>query len=313
LISFLGHGRENFVPTQAQLTVVSPAKVNGYLRICGKRVDGYHDLETVMLPLEFGDRITLQLRKTSTTLECDNPNLPTDDTNIALKAAKALAGALGLENGAKITLQKRIPLAAGLGGGSSNAAAVLMGLNRLWKAGAPKEKLDELAAGLGSDVNFFLQQCAAVCRGRGERVEPIPYKLSATVLLVNPGFGISTRWAYENWARAVQGLTAQPPAVSLLLRALAEGDLAGVASAMFNSLEAPSVAKFPVLKLLKDTLRANGAAGALMSGSGATVFGLFADAKQAEQAGRQIREEFGPSMWTQATRIAGMEGWKNGK
>lgn len=165
-------------------------------------------------------------------------------------------------------------------------------------------RLNELAAKLGSDINFFLAGGVALCRGRGELVEPVVCRLSATVLLVNPGFGISTKWAYESWAKAAARLTVKPPEVSLLVRALAEDDLAGVCRALYNSLEAPSVGKFPVLQLLKDAMREAGAAGALMSGSGATVFGLFADRKAAEAAGMRIREQFGPSMWTQATRFA---------
>ncbi len=286
------------------LTVFSPAKINLYLNILGKRADGYHDLETVMVPVAFGDEITLQLRKTSITLECDNPNLPTDDTNLAMRAAKLLAQSFGVEQGVKISLQKRTPLAAGLGGGSSNAASVLTGLNRLWNIDAPPGRLGELAVSMGSDINFFLSGGAAVCRGRGERVEPIPCKLSASVLLVNPGFGISTKWAYESWARLASRLTAKPPEVSLLVHALAGGDLEGVARLLYNALEVPSVGKFPVLELMKKAMRDGGAVGALMSGSGATVFGLFADAKAAEAASAQIREEFGPGTWTQVTGIA---------
>ena len=299
--------------TQAQprrrttpLTVFSPAKVNLYLRIVGKRPDGYHELETVMLPLDFGDQITLQSQTTGLTLECDNPNLPTDDSNLALRAARTLAQSFGVETGARITLKKRTPLAAGLGGGSSNAAAVLRGLNRLWNLNGPPEKLDAIAARMGSDINFFMAGGAALCRGRGECVEAVPGKLSGAILLVNPGFGISTKWAYENWAKAAaeSRLTAHPPEVSLLLRALAENDLAGVSQCLFNSLEAPSMRKFPVLKLIKKAMGDGGAAGALMSGSGATLFGLFADAKAAEKSARAIREQFGPSMWTKMTRFA---------
>ena len=262
----------------AQLKVCSPAKINLYLKILGKRPDGYHELETVMLPLEFGDEITLQSLKTGCVLECDHPGLPSDDSNIALRAAKLLAEHFGGKWGAKITLRKRTPLAAGLGGGSSNAAAVLMGLNRLWNLNASGETLHELAARLGSDVNFFLASGAALCRGRGEQIEPIACKFTGTILLVNPGFGISTKWAYENWAKAAaeSRLTGKSPEVSLLVRALAEDDLAGVAQCLFNSLEIPSVRKFPVLGLIKKAMCENGAAGALMSGSGATVFGLFA-------------------------------------
>jgi len=301
------------VTTQAQpprravpLTFFSPAKVNLFLRIVGKRPDGFHELETVMLPLDFGDEITLQSQKTGLTLECDNPTLPTDDTNLALRAAKKLAEAFDVEAGVKITLNKRTPLAAGLGGGSSNAAAVLRGLSELWDLHAPPEKLHAIAASMGSDINFFMAGGAALCRGRGEQVKALPCKLSATILLVNPGFGISTKWAYEHWAGAAADsrLTGPPSEVSLLLRALAEDDLAGVSRCLFNSLEAPSIRKFPVLELIKKAMREGGAAGALMSGSGATVFGLFADAQAAETAAREVREQFGPSMWTKLARFA---------
>lgn len=309
----MAHGRENFVTTQArprlpteQLKIFSPAKINLYLRILGKRPDGYHELETVMLPLDFGDQITLQLRKTDLTLECDNPDLPTNDSNLALGAAKLLVTRCGAEHGAKIMLRKNTPLAAGLGGGSSNAAAVFLGLKQLWGLHLNDSLLHELAASMGSDINFFMAGGAALCRGRGEQIEPVSCKFTGTILLVNPGFGISTKWAYESWARAnaASRLTVNPPEVSLLLRALAEDDLTGISQGLFNSLEAPSLKKFPVLDLIKKALRASGAAGALMSGSGATVFGLFANAKAAEQSALQIREQFGPSMWTHVTRVA---------
>jgi 4-diphosphocytidyl-2-C-methyl-D-erythritol kinase len=292
------------VTTQAELTAFSPAKINLYLRILGKRADGYHDLETVMFPLDFGDEIVCQWRPTGLSLECDHPALPTDERNLALRAAKRLAERFEVRHGAKIILRKRTPLAAGLGGGSSNAAIVLTTLNKLWALNAPPSTLDELAAGMGSDINFFLTGTTALCRGRGEQTEPIDCRLSAAVLLINPGFGISTKWAYESWAKAAGQLTVAPPAVSVLARALAADDLDGVSGALFNSLEAPSVGKFPVLQLLKDAMREHGAAGALMSGSGATVFGLFADAGKAEACATEIRREFGPSMWTKVAHFA---------
>jgi 4-diphosphocytidyl-2-C-methyl-D-erythritol kinase len=288
------------------LTAFSPAKINLYLRILGKRPDGYHELETLMLPLDFGDEITLSSQGSGLILECDNPNLPTDDSNLALRAAKRLAERYNVKQGAKIVLTKRTPLAAGLGGGSSNAAAVLLGLTRLWGLQADDSILHELAAGMGSDINFFMVGGAALCRGRGELIEPVSCKFSASVLLVNPGFGISTKWAYESWARAAaeSRLTVSPPQVSLLVRALAEDDLAGVSRSLFNSLEAPSIRKFPVLELIKKAMCDDGASGALMSGSGATVFGLFADRKAAEISAQRVREQFGPSTWTKVTRFA---------
>ncbi len=301
--------------TQAQhggtgysLTLFSPAKINLYLKILGKRPDGYHDLETIMLPLDFGDEITLEPQANGITLTCDHPALPTDDTNLAMRAAKLLASRCGVTRGVKISLQKRTPLAAGLGGGSSNAATVLLGLDKFWGLRADHQLLHELAAGMGSDINFFLAGGAALCHGRGEQVKPVPCKLSAAVLLINPGFGISTKWAYEHWAKAASGLTAQPPEVSLLLRAMDGDDVAGAGRCLFNSLEAPSLRKFPVLKLLTGAMAARGAAGAMMSGSGATVFGLFKDPQAAETCAAQIRTEFGPSMWTKVARFAPANG-----
>jgi 4-diphosphocytidyl-2-C-methyl-D-erythritol kinase len=289
------HVRESTVTTQAQLTAFSPAKINLYLKILGKRLDGFHELETVMLPLDFGDTLTFEPRPAGIELVCDDPRLPVDESNLVVRAAKLLG-----VPGARITLQKRTPLAAGLGGGSSNAASTLLALGKDESA----VKLHSWAAKLGSDVNFFLGGGAALCRGRGEKIERVPCKLSAAVLLVNAGFGISTKWAYENWARSARKLTTKAPEVSLLLRGLAEDDLDAVSRALFNSLEAPAMAKFPVLQLLKNALRESGAAGALMSGSGATVFGLFADGQAARAAAQQIREQFGTSTWTQLARFS---------
>jgi 4-diphosphocytidyl-2-C-methyl-D-erythritol kinase len=303
LISAEARARETGVATPAHLAVFSPAKINVYLRILGRRADGYHDLETVMLPLDFGDELTFELQPTGVVLECDDPRLPVDDSNLIVRAAKRLAERGGAKHGARIMLRKRTPLAAGLGGGSSNAATTLWALNDLWSLHAPRATLDEIAADLGSDINFFFANDAALCHGRGERVHVVPCRFSATILLVNPGFSIATKWAYASWAKAAETLTVKPPEVSLLLRALAEDDLNVVAAALFNSLEAPSVCKFPVLELLKDAMRDNGAVGALMSGSGATVFGLFADREAAERSARQIRAEFGPSTWTTVTRF----------
>lgn len=282
----------------------SPAKVNLYLRILGKRADGYHALETVMVPLTFGDDLILEPQPQGITLTCDDPGLPTDDTNLVVRAAKRLQEVGSVTRGARIRLRKRIPLAAGLAGGSSNAAATLRGLDQLWGLHSPPATLHEIAAALGSDINFFLQGQPALCCGRGEQVQPLPGTLPGWVLLVNPGFGISTRWAYQAWAaaEAAAGLTATPPEVTVLAHALAQQDLATVGRSLYNSLEAPSLRKFPVLRLLKETMQAAGAVGTLMSGSGATVFGLFAEAPSAATASATIRARFGPSMWTEVCR-----------
>ena len=294
---------------QSQITIFSPAKLNFFLKILGRRSDGYHDLETIMVPLKFGDEITLQLRKTSIVVESDHPTLPIDDKNLALKAAKLFDEHCSFEKGVKIQLKKRIPLAAGLGGGSSNAASVLIGLNQLWKAGTDTESLSNIALNIGSDVPFFVHETPAICRGKGEIIEPISCHLKATVLLVNPGFGIPTKWAYDHWANNKgksafdPALTLKPSGVSLLLQGLKANDIEAVSRCLFNSLEEASIGKFPILKLIKESLNQFGAVGSLMSGSGATVFGLFAEKNKAHEASLKIREQFGPSTWVHITQL----------
>src|ERR1019366_6127243 len=227
----------------SSLTVFSPAKINLYLRIVGKRPDGYHDLETVMVPLAFGDEIVLRPRPTGIVLTCDHPELPVDDTNLVVRAAKLMAETFGVTRGVDLVLRKRTPLAAGLGGGSSNAATVLQALNEFWQVRAPDARLHELADRLGADLNFFLQRGVALCRGRGEQIEPFPGRLGGAILLINPGFGISTKWAYANWQTLGAAAAVPAPDVRLLRAALVQGDLSAVGRCLFNSLEAASVRK----------------------------------------------------------------------
>ena len=166
--------------------------------------------------------------------------------------------------------------------------------------------LHDIAAGLGSDINFFLTGTPALCRGRGEQVESIPSQCAGWVLLVNPGFEISTAWTYRAWSeqdRASSQLTQPAQAVSVLRQALVQGDLQSLGAALYNSLEAPALWKFPILELIKERLIDLGATGALMSGSGATVFGLFADSEAANAAATDMRDTFGPTIWTQVTQM----------
>ncbi len=185
---------------------VAPAKINLFLEILGKREDGFHELETVMVPLVFGDEITFAAAPDGMiSLACNHPTLPTDDRNLAVRAAKQLAERCSVSRGVQITLQKNIPLAAGLAGGSTNAAAVLTGLARFWELNVSDNLLHEIAAGLGSDINFFLAHGTAICRGRGEQVEPVANHCDGWVLLVNPGFEISTAWTYRAWSAGQTG------------------------------------------------------------------------------------------------------------
>jgi len=263
------------------------AKVNLTLEVLGKRADGYHEIATVMQAVDLSDRITLDdaddLELRSTSVE-----VPTDGRNLALRAAAALREAAGLGQGVRIGLDKRIPVAAGLGGGSADAAAVLLGLNRLWSLRWPLERLDDVAASLGSDVPFFLRGGAALATGRGEKVEPLQGR-SLALVLVNPRFPASTA---EMYGRLTPAMYSDGTATRALARSLRRGP-ARVAASLYNGMEAVASGVFPQIPRMRAALLAAGALGALMSGSGPTVFGV---ARSHEQA-RQIRARVARGSW----------------
>jgi len=178
----------------------SPCKVNLLLNILGKRADGFHELETIMQPVAYHDRLDFERAASGVTLTCSDPGLPVDGRNLVHRAAAQFLEAAGIRDGVKIHLEKRIPLAAGLGGGSGNAATTLLGLNELFGSPLTPEKLQQLAATLGSDIPFFLQTKPALAVGRGEKVESLaefPALRGKVFLLFYPGFGIATAWAYQ--------------------------------------------------------------------------------------------------------------------
>jgi 4-diphosphocytidyl-2-C-methyl-D-erythritol kinase len=232
-------------------------------------------------------------------MECDAPGLPADSSNLVLRAAEMLRQEFNVPAGAHIKLRKRVPIAAGMGGGSGNGAVALLGLNQLWKLGLTREQLHPLAAALGSDCALFLDPRPSFCHGRGELVEPLTDAetralRAAHFVLINPGFGISTRWAYDNVKPFLSG---QSGRIQTVRDALARGDLAAAAKAMPNTLEGPALHKYPILELLKESLIRNGCVGSLMSGSGATVFGVADDRASANRALAAARAEFGGTMW----------------
>ena len=237
----------------------SPCKVNLLLNILGRRPDGFHALETLFQPVNFCDRLAFTRRPAGIQLTCSDPRLPTDANNLVHRAATAFLGAADIREGVQIHLEKRIPLAAGLGGGSGNAAATLQGLNELFGQPLPPAKLAELAAALGSDVNFFLQDKPALATGRGEIIQALehfPALRGASFLLIHPGFGISTPWAYQNLARFPAAQNGVPGRARKLINLLQAGDLAQASREFYNSLEAPVLEKYPVLRLYQELLRA---------------------------------------------------------
>jgi 4-diphosphocytidyl-2-C-methyl-D-erythritol kinase len=279
----------------------SPCKVNLLLNILGKRADGFHELETVFHPVQLCDRLIFTHGGTGLQLTCSDPTLPTDASNLVHRAASKFLETTGIRAGIGIYLEKHIPMAAGLGGGSGNAATTLLGLNELFGGPLNDQQLHTIAATLGSDVNFFLQSKPALASGRGEKVEPVENFAAlrgACFFLIHPGFGISTPWAYRELARFPAAQNGTPGRAQKLISLLQTADLATAGREFYNSLEAPALEKFPVLALYQEFLRENGAAAALMSGSGSTTFALFRDQSSAAAVGEKFKAKFGATCWT---------------
>ena len=278
----------------------SPCKVNLLLNILGKRPDGFHELETIMHPVGVCDRLTFESSTHGVELTCNNALLPTDGQNLIHRAASAFLQAAKITGGVHIHLEKKIPLAAGLGGGSGNAATTLLALNELFGQPLTLEKLHELAAELGSDAPFFLQNKPALATGRGEKIQPLegfPALRGKAFLLIHPGFGISTAWAYQTLARFPAALNGRRSRAQKLISALRTGDLRAASGEFYNSLEAPALEKFPVLALFQEFLRANGALAALMSGSGSTTFAIAETKVAAEALMEKFKSKFGQNCW----------------
>jgi 4-diphosphocytidyl-2-C-methyl-D-erythritol kinase len=293
------------------VSIFAPAKLNLFLAITGRRADGFHDLVSVVVKVDFGDTLRVEPAE-SFSLTCDDPDVPTDETNLVLRAARAFAEEVASEGaargGARFVLEKRIPMGAGLGGGSSDGAAALRALNE--RAGQPLAdiQLKVIAAKLGSDCALFLQEGPVVMRGRGERVEPLGPGAAARlrgrrVLIFKPAFGIATPWAYARMA-------AEAPA-SYLPVADAEARLAawcdGTAPAdalLFNNMERVAFAKHLALPTLLDELREKFGLAPRMSGSGSACFALLADDAPVAAITAAIRAAWGESAWVREARIA---------
>jgi len=262
----------------------APAKVNLSLRVLGEREDGYHLIESVMVPLTLGDLVEVGFGGRGIAIACSDSNLPTGEGNLAWRAARAFLDATGFRRGVRIGLGKAIPIAAGLGGGSSDAAAVLQGLNDL--AGRPlaPKALLRIAAGLGADVPFFLDPRPVLATGIGEILTPLPPLPRTWFVLVNPGFPLSAGWVYGH----VEGaLTSRGPRHKV--RRFSR-NWSNIGACLFNDLEAAILPRFPVLVTLKERLIGLGAVGALVSGSGPTVFGVFREEEAARRALASLRK-----------------------
>lgn len=264
------------------LRILCPAKVNLFLHVVGRRPDGYHEIFSLLCGVGIYDELWLRPIPAGVRLSCSDPRLPTDGGNLVAAAALRFFEAAGRPAGIEIRLEKRIPVAAGLGGGSSNAAGVLEGLNRLYGNPLAPGRLREIGRSLGADVPFFLFGPPALASGIGDELEPYPGPAAFTALVVTPPYGVSTRMVYQKLNLELTKAEKRPT------RAHFENTVFSPARHLWNDLETVTLDRHPELRRLKGLLLDLGAEGALMSGSGPSVFGLFARREAAASAARAL-------------------------
>ena len=266
---------------------LAPAKVNLSLRVLRRRDDGFHEIESLIVPISVSDRLEIEPRDAGgIDFTCSEPDVPADDTNLVIRAARSFCTAFDVPPNLRIALHKDIPHGAGLGGGSSDAAATFLALDKIFATNAPRKTLHRLAAELGSDVPFFLDRSAARVHGRGENVTPVEFTHTLPLLLIKPAFGVPTPWAYRQWSESLE-----IPGVHYAAQEFPWGTLV-------NDLERPVFEKYIFLAHLKTWLLAQPeVAGALMSGSGATVLAVLREKSGAEPLCARIAQEFGADLW----------------
>src|SRR6266436_2211290 len=272
------------------MQILAPAKINLSLRILNRRADGFHEIETLIAPVSLSDKIDIEKQNRWIDFTCDDPTLSTGDDNLVVRAAKLFFEQTKIKSGVAIKLEKKIPHGAGLGGGSSDAAATLRALNQLFETKLSREELAKLGSTIGSDVSFSLFESVAVCKGRGEIVNPTTVKKKLSILLLKPAFSVSSAWAYSRWqdSREIPGILYQPQNFD--------------GQSFLNDLERPVFEKFVFLAHLKTWLLKQAEVGAaLMSGSGSTVFAVMRDHADIDLVAKRAREELDPEIWTCAS------------
>lgn len=263
------------------------AKINLGLDVIGVRENGYHDVRMVMQTIYLYDDVTIKKREESGIVVKTNLSyLPVNEDNIAYKAAKMLIDEFGIEQGVEITLNKHIPVAAGLAGGSSNAAAVLVGMNRIFDLKLSQKDMMERGVKLGADVPYCVMRGTVLAEGIGEILSPLPPMPKCYILIAKPGISVSTKVVYDK-------LDSKPiekhPDIDAIIEGLEENDIYKVAASLGNVLEAVTIEDYPVIEDIKDAMKKAGALNAMMSGSGPTVFGIFDDKKIAKEAKETIK------------------------
>jgi 4-diphosphocytidyl-2-C-methyl-D-erythritol kinase len=266
------------------MRILSPAKINLFLKITGKRPDGYHELVSLMCCVGLYDTVSLTPDVQETSVSCSHPDVPENETNLAFVAASLFFNTLNINESVKISIEKQIPVAAGLGGGSSNAAAVLLGLNRYYGYPFSQDKLMSMGLLIGADVPFFIFQRPALVSGIGEKLEAYQGLENLKILLIFPGFGVSTAKVYKNLNLGLTKCKKKLKSFFLSKQSFDPG------CHLCNDLETAAASMYPGIFTVKEALLRHGALGALMSGSGSTVFGLFYDSDKALKANNALAE-----------------------
>ena len=279
------------------MKIRAPAKINLYLRVVGRRKDGYHLLDTVLVPISLYDEIEIQrlnaarirMRPSASPIKvtCNHPLVPRGKKNLVFRAADLIMKTAGIDQPVSIHIRKNIPVGAGLGGGSSDAAATLIALNRLFHLGYSMRRLEKLGLSLGTDVPFFIRRRPARARGIGERLTPLAKFPCFWLVILYPGFPVSTAWVYRHWRPKLT----KPKVNNSITSSL--GSFAKLREILFNDLETATIAKYPGIGMLKEQLRCEEAEGVLMSGSGSSVFGVFAARRFAIRALKRLKKEKG--------------------
>ena len=269
------------------MQILAPANINLSLRVLGKRPDGFHEIETLIAPISLYDKIDIEKQNRWLDFRCDDPTLSSGDDNLVVRAAKLFFEQTKIKSGVSIKLEKKIPHGAGLGGGSSDAAATFKALNQLFETNLSRAELSRLGLTIGSDVAFFLFDSVALCGGRGEIVEPAKFKTKLSILLLKPEFGIPSAWAYSRW-----GNSKELPAVSYQPQKF-DGET------FVNDLERPVFEKFIFLAQMKTWLLEQKEVGAaLLSGSGSTVFAVLRDKGGSDSLAQRAGKEMDGKIWT---------------
>ena len=271
-----------------EISLKALAKINLGLDVLGKREDGYHEVRMVMQTIHLYDRVEIKkTRSPHIHVETNLYYLPVNEDNLVYRAAKLMKDEFQIKEGVRIVLQKFIPVAAGLAGGSSDAAAVLVGMNRIFNLGLKQNKLMELGLKIGADVPFCIMRGTALAEGIGEKLTALPPMPKCPVLIAKPAISVSTKAVYEG-LKLYDGM--EPPDIDGVMEGIQQKDLKGVASHMGNILETVTIPMYPVIEDIKKLMLENGALNAMMSGSGPTVFGLFPNEKEIRRAYEALKQ-----------------------